>query len=260
MAPAVVKPDLVSPVPHLFSLYSSLMNDQMNKHSISVVIPVGPAETSLEPMLQQLHYLQRAEQIIFVFCPLSEHLRAQLPAKEQVIAVTTEAGRARQLNAGARRVESGFIWFLHLDSQISNTQWQMLNQSLMRQPGSLHYFDLQFLSDGDGPMWLNSLGANLRSRYLGLPFGDQGLCLSVAQFERLGGYPVEAEYGEDHLFVWRAHQKGVRLTNTGAALTTSARKYRSAGWGRLTLKYQLCWIRQALPQLWLLLKSKWVNA
>ncbi|UTW04962.1 hypothetical protein KDX31_08185 [Amphritea atlantica] len=231
----------------------------MNKHSISVVIPVGPDETSLEPMLQQLHFLQRAEQVIFVFCPRSEHLSAQLPDTGQVNALTVEAGRARQLNAGAQRVESGFIWFLHLDSQLSNTQWPMLDQSLTRQPDSLHYFKLRFLSDGDGPMWLNSLGANLRSRYLGLPFGDQGFCLSVAQFERLGGYPVEAVYGEDHLFVWRAHQKGVRLTNTGAALTTSARKYLRAGWGRLTLRYQFCWIRQALPQLWLLLKSKWLN-
>jgi len=235
------------------------MNVCQHKQNLSVVIPVGPGEVSLEPMLQQLVYLQHALKIIFVFCPASEHLIAQLPVADHIHVLRVKAGRARQMNAGAREVQSGFIWFLHLDSQISNTQWQMLNQSLARQPDALHYFDLRFLSDGNGPMWLNSLGANWRSRFLGLPFGDQGFCLSVRQFERLGGYPVEAEYGEDHLFVWRAHQNGVRLARTGAVLTTSARKYAASGWGRLTLRYQFCWIRQAWPQLWLLWKRKFLK-
>ncbi|WP_428035704.1 hypothetical protein [Amphritea sp.] len=231
----------------------------MHKHNISVVIPVGPAETSLQPMIGQLACLQYSQKIIFVFCPASEHLMAQLPVSDQIESLTVAAGRARQLNAGAQRVVTGFIWFLHLDSRLSNTQWQMLNQSLTRQPDALHYFDLRFLSDGNGPMWLNSLGANLRSRFLGLPFGDQGFCVSVAQFERLAGYPVEAVYGEDHLFIWRAHQNSIRLARVGAVLTTSARKYSTTGWGRLTLKYQFYWVRQALPQLWLLLKIRWLN-
>lgn len=236
------------------------MSDQvLCQHSISVVIPVGPAETSLQPMLGQLACLQQAQKIIFVFCPASEHLISHLPSSDQIDALTVEAGRARQLNTGAREVESGYIWFLHLDSQLSHRQWQMLNQSLTRRPDALHYFNLRFLNDGAGPVWLNSLGANLRSRYLGLPFGDQGFCLSARQFERLGGYPVEAGYGEDHLLVWRAHQQGVQLVNTGVELITSARKYASTGWGQLTLKYQFYWIRQALPQLWRLLKSKWLT-
>lgn len=228
-------------------------------NNISVVIPVGPAETSLEPMLGQLPYLKQAQQVIFVFCPQSEHLISQLPAYEQVKSLTVEAGRATQLNAGARLIESGFIWFLHLDSLITNTQWQTLNQSVKSKPDCLHYFDLRFQSDGNGPMWLNSQGANLRSRLLGLPFGDQGLCLSVHQFQKLGGYPVDALYGEDHLFVWRAHQQRVKLANTGSVLTTSARKYAVTGWGRLTLIYQFYWIKQALPQFWRLLKSKIVS-
>ncbi|BBB26311.1 hypothetical protein [Amphritea japonica] len=225
-------------------------------NNISVVIPVGPAETNLDPMLRQLIYMGDASQVIFVFCPQSEHLMTQLPSHQQIKFLTVEAGRATQLNAGAAQVDNGYIWFLHLDSLITNTQWQMLNQSLQRKPDCLHYFDLRFQSDGNGPMWLNSQGANLRSRWLGLPFGDQGFCLSVNQFEKLGGYPVDAPYGEDHLFIWRAHQKRIKLANTGAELSSSARKYAATGWGRLTLIYQLYWIKQALPQLWILLKRR----
>lgn len=229
-----------------------------NTLEISIVIPVGPAESDLGPMLNRLKYLRKAKEVVFVFCPGSEGLISQLESvmSDQIRYLITEEGRAIQLNAGAESCSGEFIWFLHLDSQVANNHWQVLNQSLNRNPDHLHYFNLRFESDGGGPMWLNSKGANLRSSYLGLPFGDQGFCISRAQFDRLGGYPVDAAYGEDHLFVWRAHQKGVRLANTGSVLTTSARKYSATGWGRLTLRYQLYWIKQALPQLWLLLKSK----
>ena len=52
-------------------------------------------------------------------------------------------------------------------------------------------------------MQLNAAGANLRSRWLGLPFGDQGLVLPRASFERLGGFDPALRYGEDHALVWR---------------------------------------------------------
>ncbi|RRC96733.1 glycosyltransferase [Amphritea balenae] len=226
--------------------------------NISVVIPVGPAESDLGPMLNRLTYLRQAKEIVFVFCPGSEGLKSQLDPYlcDRVRYLVSEQGRAVQLNLGADSCSGEFIWFLHLDSQVANNHWQMLNQSLQRWPERLHYFNLKFEADGRGPMWLNSLGANLRSKYLGLPFGDQGFCISRNKFDLLGGYPIDAAYGEDHLFVWRAHQKRVRLANTGSTLTTSARKYSAVGWGRLTFKYQLYWIKQALPQFWLLLKGK----
>jgi len=239
-------------------VYGQCLMLMPNKLKVSVVIPVGPGEPDLRPMLARLRYLQQAVEVVFVFCSGSEHLIEQLQSQQndRVRYLLTEQGRAIQLNRGAESCSGEFLWFLHLDSQIANNHWQVLNQSLNRNPEHLHYFNLRFESDGDGPMWLNSKGANLRSRYLGLPFGDQGFCISRARFDLLGGYPVDAAYGEDHLFVWRAHQKGVRLANTGSELTTSARKYSATGWGRLTLRYQLYWIKQALPQLWLLLKSK----
>lgn len=230
----------------------------MSEPSVSVIIPVGPAETSLSPMLDQLHFLHQAREIIFVFCPGSEPLKVELDVVRQsnIHCLVTDRGRAVQMNQAARLAHGDFLWFLHLDSLFSERQCRVLQQNLKRWPRRLHYFNLSFKADGNGPMWLNSLGANLRSRWLGLPFGDQGFCISNSIFKKLNGYPDNAPYGEDHLFVWRAHQSGIKLNNVGAELTTSARKYAHAGWGRLTLRYQGYWIGQAIPQLWQLLKSK----
>ena len=230
----------------------------MSELSVSVIIPVGPAETSLVPMLKQLHALNQAREIIFVFCPDSEPLIHELDSVRQpnIHSLVTGQGRALQMNQAARVSQGDYIWFLHLDSRFSDSQWRVLQQNLLRWPLRLHYFNLSFNADGKGQMWFNSLGANLRSRWLGLPFGDQGFCISQDNFQKLNGYPDHAPYGEDHLFIWRAHQWGIKLNNVGAELTTSARKYAHAGWGRLTLRYQGYWIKQAIPELWQLLKIK----
>lgn len=55
----------------------------------------------------------------------------------------------------------------------------------------------------DGPLLsgLNAIGANVRSKVFGLPFGDQGFLIRKEVFTNLGGYPVDCYYGEDHLFV-----------------------------------------------------------
>nr|WP_158651850.1 hypothetical protein [Marinobacterium profundum] len=131
-----------------------------------------------------------------------------------------------------------------------------LEQGLASKPDALHYFQLAFAGDGAGPMAFNAKGANLRSNWLGIPFGDQGLCLSAASFRALGGYCEKVSYGEDHLLVWHARQLGLKLNGLDAELCTSARKYDQQGWWRLTLLYQWRWIRQAWPQYVRLLRGK----
>lgn len=97
-------------------------------------------------------------------------------------------------------------------------------------------------------MLINEIGCWIRSRILGVPFGDQGFALSKQNFERIGGFPEGAPYGEDHLFVWRAKQRGIRLQCTGAPLYTSARRYAETGWVKLTWDYARRWTRQAWPE------------
>jgi rSAM/selenodomain-associated transferase 1 len=94
-------------------------------------------------------------------------------------------------------------------------------------------------------MFINEIGCWIRSRLLGLPFGDQGFCLSRIHFERIGGFPEDVAYGEDHVFVWRAKQNGIALKAIKAILKTSARRYRDQGWLKTTLLFYKLWTRQA---------------
>jgi len=83
---------------------------------------------------------------------------------------------------------------------------------------------------------------------LGVPFGDQGFCVTKKKYNLIGGFLETAPYGEDHLFVWHAKQRGIRIRSTNAALKTSARKYRQSGWFTTTLLYYQLWTKQASPE------------
>ena len=157
-------------------------------------------------------------------------------------------GRARQLNAGARTAERDVLWFLHADSRFADDTASALLTALKAAPEALHFFDLAFLRDGPPAMMLNALGARFRSRFLGMPFGDQGLAIRRSTFHALGGFDESASYGEDHLFVWRVRRAGIALRATGGTLRTSARRYRDRGWARTTGRHVWLTARQALPE------------
>ncbi len=217
---------------------------------LSVIVPLAPGDDAWRRLAPDFAALPEASEVIFV----GPERPADLPAR--VRWVDSPRGRGRQMNAAAATAQGEFLWFLHADSRIPMGAVQRLALALEAEPGALHFFDLAFGHDAPRLMALNEAAAWLRSHYLKLPFGDQGLCLARALFENLGGFPEEAPYGEDHLLVWRALRQGIEIRAVGARLVTSARKYRDKGWLKTTLRHQLLTYRQALPELVQLLKEK----
>ena len=199
-----------------------------SRPQLSIIIPLAPDETQQQQLLADL---------------ATNSLQAE-------IIQTSEENRATSLNLGAKQAMGQWLWFLHADSRINQDNLRALKNSLNQDQDrlALHYFDLGFKDSG--PL-LNStaLGANLRSRLLGCPYGDQGFCISKQLFLDLGGFPENRPYGEDLLLVWRAHQTGVPLQRIPSTLFTSARKYRQQGWLKVTLLHQWYWLRLSLPEL-----------
>ncbi len=187
---------------------------------------------------------------------IDDRLMAELQKYDVEVLVSSEGTRAKSLNRGAAQATRKFLWFLHADSVMGSYSFNTLTHSLERYPTRLHYFDLIFTEGGPAMMKLNALGANFRSRILGVPFGDQGLCLRKDLFFKTDGYPEDAEYGEDHLFIWQARRHKIRLQSIGARIGTSPRAYEQEGWFNLTLKRQILWIKQALPQWWQWVRGK----
>lgn len=85
------------------------------------------------------------------------------------------------MNVGADSARGEWLWFLHADSRLGPATLWALQRFLDRDVDALGYFDLAFRRDGPRLAALNAWGANLRSRWLGLPFGDQGFVIRKAQ-------------------------------------------------------------------------------
>lgn len=213
---------------------------------LAVIVPVGPGDASWQALLLDLAALPHSIEVWLVapfgrapasFSAATFGLSCSLHWIESV------PGRAAQMNAGAARTRAPVLWFVHADSRLSRATVAALN-TFVAAPHGLGYFDLRFLGDGPLAMRLNALGAWVRSRWLQLPFGDQGFVMSAALFARLGGFNPEVGPGEDHALVWQARRQGVPLVPLAAPLFTSARKYADHGWWRTTAYH----LRQTLSQ------------
>lgn len=210
---------------------------------LSVIIPLAPGETAWRGLLDQLATEAPSEcEIILVaaepgFPTPSSNLNLRM--------LHSRPGRAVQMNLGAAQARGEWLWFLHADSMLSPQCLPALARFIARGEAALGWFNLAFLADGPRLTRLNALGANLRSRWLGIPFGDQGFVLPASVFARLGGYDEQAAYGEDHLLVWAVQRNGIPLRRIDATIATSARKYGRFGWGATTLRHLLLTARQA---------------
>ncbi|EIL99491.1 TIGR04283 family arsenosugar biosynthesis glycosyltransferase [Rhodanobacter denitrificans] len=216
--------------------------------SLSVIVPLAPGETEWHGLLQQLTSLPMDSEVIVVRADdESWPAPATWPMHLRYRECHCKPGRARQQNLGARLATGHWLWFLHADSRLREDSLRELQRFLAEGGDALGWFKLAFRRDG--PRWtaLNAAGANLRARWLGLPFGDQGFVLPRHCFETLHGFDEQACYGEDHLLVWAARHAGLPLRCLPASLETSARKYAQHGWLTTTLRHWWLTVAQAWP-------------
>jgi len=205
---------------------------------ISIIITVAPGDGEWKKLVGDLKFIFGKAEIILASAIKPENLPAGISWAE------CKGGRAKCLNAGAKMAGKKFLWFLHADSRLDNSTLKVLENALLKKPLALHYFQLEFLDDGPNLMWLNAIFANLRSRILLAPFGDQGFCIQKDIFEKIGGYPEGLAYGEDNVFVWRTRKAGIKLSCAPAHLLTSARKYEEQGWPKTTFDHLWLWAKQ----------------
>jgi hypothetical protein len=204
---------------------------------LSIVIPLAAGEQAWRGLLPSLREAAASAEIVLAAVDGDEQ-----PFPEGVKVVRSPAGRARQLNAGSAASGREWLWLLHADSRLAGDTLAAIERA---SAGDwLGYLDLAF-HDARWPVQLNALGAWLRSRVLGLPFGDQGFLLRRALFDRLGGFDESVGSGEDHALVWAARRQGIALRPLRATLYSSARKYLDHGWWATTRAHAVATIAQA---------------
>ncbi len=195
---------------------------------LSVIVPVLNAERDLPACLASL--VEGAEagllrEVVVSGTSTCEGARAM--ADEAGAAwVEGERGRGRQLRRGAEAARGDWLLFLHADT-VLETGWSSAAATHMAsRADKAAVFRLAFRSGGWRAHVVAGL-ANLRSRWLALPYGDQGLLVPRTLYDATGGYePIPLM--EDVSLVRRIGRSRLAVLDA-RAFTSSARQVRD-GW------------------------------
>ncbi|WP_305908623.1 TIGR04283 family arsenosugar biosynthesis glycosyltransferase [Methylomarinum sp. Ch1-1] len=205
-----------------------------NFSKLSIVVPVGPDDQVWPQLLNELAVFGSEAEIILSACqPRSAD--SDLPNNANWLCGVP--GRAHQLNAGAKQATRELVWFVHADTRLSEDVVTAVGDFIAKGGQILGYFRLRFAGDGPCLTRLNAAAANLRSRFFGLPFGDQGFIIRKTLFEQLQGFDQAVSLGEDLDFAVRVKAAGFSLRELPAVLVTSARRYQQQGWLATTVRH-----------------------
>ncbi|MGD8727469.1 MAG: TIGR04283 family arsenosugar biosynthesis glycosyltransferase [Gemmatimonadales bacterium] len=191
---------------------------------VGIVIPTLNEATTLPGLLADLRTLTIPADVVVVDGGSSD---ATASTAEQAGArvITAPLGRGPQLNAGAAAATGAWLCFLHADVRMLQPAREALARALGARTDAA-VWDLAIQADGLWPRVME-VGARLRDRLGGLPYGDQGLLVRRALFEELGGYP-DVPIMEDVAMV-RALRRRTHLQRLGAPLLVSPRRWEREG-------------------------------
>ena len=203
--------------------------------SLSIIVPVLNEAALIGNFLQCLQGLAPDAEIIVVDGG-SADATPQIAASLVKQVITTNPGRALQMNAGAAISHGDVLWFLHADVALPTRAPQMISD-LLRDPDQVGgWFRLRFPSPQLIYRVSDSLG-NLGADIFGFALGDHGIFCRRAAFHRAGGYPL-LPILEDAELCRRLARIG-RMSQLQAEIRCSPRGYEQYGPYRTTAVYFL---------------------
>ncbi len=199
----------------------------MSAATLSVIVPTLDEERRIGPQLERLVREPGVDEIVVVDGGSTDATRTVVAAWPGVRLLLAERGRARQMNAGARAAAGELLLFLHADTLLPEGGVAALRHALQAPAVVAAAFRTwTVVDDPTAPRaWLGPLLhlADLRSRYSGLPYGDQGLCLRAADFAALGGF-ADLPLMEDLELSQRLRRRG-RIRTLPASVQVSGRRF-----------------------------------
>ena len=190
---------------------------------ITVVIPTLEAAGTLARCLAALDGVAR----IIVADGGSSDDTVRLATGLGATCIQAPTGRGPQLIAGAALAQTQWLLFLHADT-VLDPGWHDEAASFIADPanaGRAATFTFALDDRSRGARWLEA-GVGARSRWLGLPYGDQGLLIDRCFYDGLGGYkPIAIMEDVD---IIRRIGRG-RLTVLPARAVTSAVRWQRDG-------------------------------
>lgn len=192
--------------------------------NVSIIIPTLNESRILPTTLERLQGLAPHE--ILIGDGGSDDGTRGIAQRFGVRCLDTPRGRAVQMNTAASEATGDLLLFLHADSHLDAAAYARMTAAM--QTG--RYLGGAFSLSIDSPVRaLQTISrlATLRSRYLSLVYGDQGIFVRPEVFRELGGFPP-LPICEDLDFFRRLKNRG-RTVILRDPIVTSARRWHAEG-------------------------------
>lgn len=150
--------------------------------------------------------------------------------------IQCERGRGQQLRAGAEAAKRPWLLFLHADTALESGWTDEALSFIKKGEGAAAAFRFRLADNGVKPRLLEA-AVGLRCGLFRLPYGDQGLLISRALYDAVGGFsPIPLM--EDVDLLRRLGRSRIAMLKTAAI--TSADRFRRDGYFRRSARNLSC--------------------
>jgi len=201
--------------------------------TISVIIPTLNEQESLPAAIESVGSTSKTEVIVVDGGSEDDTRRVALELGARL--TDAQKGRGTQMNAAAEIARGDVLLFLHADTKLPPGYDEQVMQILAVPGVAAGAFRMAF-DRASLSLKFIQWGVNQRSRWLGLPYGDQAIFLKRDVFHQVGGFDAIPAM-EDYVLIRRLKKAG-RIQIAPSAVTTSARRYHRCGPWRTVLKHQ----------------------
>ncbi|MBF0293153.1 MAG: TIGR04283 family arsenosugar biosynthesis glycosyltransferase [Nitrospinae bacterium] len=207
-----------------------MTKEALLKSRVSIIVPTL-REGGNPARLARL--FNGSDDVELVFALAQGDGATQVPTGAHIKTVTALKGRARQMNAGASAVTGDILLFLHADTRIAPESLDNARMALSK-PGVVGgAYRLRIASPRRSLKIISTL-ANLRSRWLGMPYGDQAIFVKRELFKSVGGYE-DIPIMEDVRLIEALRKKGQVVMIEDYA-ETSPRRWEKEGVLKATMR------------------------
>ncbi|MEL0454900.1 TIGR04283 family arsenosugar biosynthesis glycosyltransferase [Flavobacteriaceae bacterium SZ-1-7] len=212
----------------------------MNK--ISIIIPILNEAEFIEKSLRHVivnSKQQNVSEIIVVDGGSTDDSKHLVSNFNNVILLSSEKGRAKQMNFGAKHATGNILYFLHADSFPPKNFDQLIIDELEK-GNKAGCFRMQFDSNH---WWLRLASWLTQFKWRACRGGDQSQFITKRLFNEIGGYDERYTIYEDNILINELYKRK-QFVVINKKLYTSARMYRKQGIWKLQYLYWSIYVKK----------------
>jgi len=214
--------------------------------TISIIIPTLNEAVNIKRLLHHLlnnSYTKNISEIIVVDCDSIDGTQNIVldcsRTDNNIQLITSERGRAKQMNLGAQQATGSILYFLHADSFPPNNFDKLIIDEVKKE-NLAGCFKMKFDCNH---LWLKLAGWLTQFKWRACRGGDQSQFITKELFNNLGCFNEQFTIYEDNDLINKLYARK-QFVVIPKWITTSSRRYESNGIWRLQYHFWIIYIKK----------------